>query len=189
MSYPVSLEIDYERRHSRLTTFFRGLLAVPHIVFLYAYTIVFLVVLVIAWFALLLTARWPGGLYRFASGYLRYTIRLSAYLALAVDAYPPFGGGADDAYPVRVRIDPPLAHYSRLKVLFRGIYAILAQVIRYALGLVISFVAVLSWFVIVITGRLPTTLFEPLRFSLSYTTRADALSLLITETYPPLGDG
>jgi Domain of unknown function (DUF4389) len=57
-----------------------------------------------------------------------------------------------------VRIAPPLTRYSRLKVLFRGIYAILAEVIRYALGIVMGFVAFLSWFAIVITGRQPESL-------------------------------
>src|ERR1019366_6360685 len=122
------------------------------------------------------------------SGFLRYIARLSAYLHLGVDQYPPFSGSEDDSYPVRVHIAPPLDHYSRLKVFFRGIYAILAMVIRYALGIVISFVAFLSWFVIVITGRQPASLQNALNFSLAYTTRADALMFLITETYPPFGE-
>jgi Domain of unknown function (DUF4389) len=113
---------------------------------------------------------------------------LSAYLYLGVDRYPPFSGAEDDSYPVRVHIAPPLDRYSRLKVFFRGIYVILAIVIRYALGIVIEFVAFLSWFVIVITGRQPESLQNALSFALSYTTRADALLFLITETYPPLGD-
>ena len=90
---------------------------------------------------------------------------------------------------MRVPIAPPLASYSRLKVFFRGIYAILAMVIRYAMGIVIAFVAFLSWFAIVITGRQPQALQNALHFALAYTTRADALVFLITETYAPFGSG
>lgn len=185
--YPVGFEMDYAVKRSRLATFFRGLLAIPHIVLLYAYSIAFLFAWVIAWFALLFTGRWPDGLYRFVGGYLRYITRVSAYLYLGTDAYPPFGGGEDPDYPVRVSIAPPLASYSRLKVFFRGIYGILAMVIRYAMGIVIAFVAFVSWFAIVITGREPESLHNALHFALAYTTRADALMFLITETYPPFG--
>ncbi len=187
-TYPVTFEMDYEHRHSRPRTFFRPLLAIPHFLFFYGYTIAFFFVYVAAWLALMITGRWPRGLFGFAAGYLRYTARLTAYLNLAVDAYPPFGGGDDEAYPVRVRIEPPQAHYSRLKVFFRGVYAILAFIIRYALGIVLSFVAFLAWWAIVVTGRLPASLWNAMNFSLSYTVRADALLFLITETYPPMGD-
>src|SRR3981081_2320790 len=121
MSYPVAFEMDYVERRSRLTTFFRYILAIPQLFFAVFYGIAFSVVLIIAWFALLFTARWPGGLYQFAGGFLRYTTRLSAYLYLGVDRYPPFTGAEDDSYPVRVQIAPPLGHYSRVKVFFRPI--------------------------------------------------------------------
>ena len=107
---------------------------------------------------------------------------------LGVDQYPPFNGAPDDSYPVRVHIAAPLASYSRLKVFFRGLYAILALVIRYAMSIVISHRRALSWFAIVFTGRQPESLQNALSFALSYTTRADGLIFLITETYPALGD-
>lgn len=187
--YPVGFEMDYAVERSRVTTFFRLLLAIPHIIMLYAYTIALLVAWVVAWFALVITGRWPEGLYRFVSGYLRYAVRVSAYLYLGTDAYPPFSGAEDPTYPVRVPIAPPLGAYSRLKVFFRGIYGILAMVIRYAMGIVIAFVSLLSWFAIVFTGRQPQSLQNALHFALAYTTRADALLFLLTETYPPFGGG
>jgi hypothetical protein len=188
MSYPIGFEMDYVQRRSRLTTFLRYLLAIPHFFFAFFYEIAFFVVLVLAWFALLITGTWPDSLYSFAGGFLRYLARLTAYLSLGVDAYPPFTGAEDDSYPVRVHIAPPLAKYSRLKVLFRAIYVILAYVIRYALGIVLGFVSVLSWVAIVITGRQPASLQSAIKFCLAYTIRADALMLLITETYPPFGE-
>lgn len=188
MHYPVTFEMDFVEQRSRLTTFFRWLLAIPHVFFLFAYAIAWCVVAVIAWFALLFTGRWPESLYQFSCNFLRYGARLGAYMYVCVDPYPPFNGAEDDSYPLRVHFEPPLARYSRLKVLFRPLYAIGAYVIRYALGIILSFVSLLSWIVIVVTGRQPAALQEALRFSLSYTVRADALLLLITETYPPLND-
>ena len=88
-----------------------------------------------------------------------------------------------------MHIAPPLQRYSRVKVLFRFIYAIVAIVIRYAMGIVISCAAFISWFVIVLTGRQPASLQNALKFALSYTTQADGLLFLITETYPPFGEG
>lgn len=188
MPYPVTFEMDYVQQRDRLTVFFRWILAIPHFIFALVYAIAFEIVWVIAWFALLFTARWPSGLYEFMSGFLRYITRLSAYVYLGVDQYPPFSGAVDDSYPVRVDIAPPLPRYSRLKVFFRLIYAILALVIRYALHIVISVVAFLSWFAIVFTGRQPPGLQGALNFSLSYNTKADALIFLLTETYPPFGE-
>jgi hypothetical protein len=69
---------------------------------------------------------------------------VSAYLFLAVDAYPPFSGADDPSYPVRVHVAPPLEHYSRLKVFFRLIYAYLAQVTVGALSYVVLFASFLS---------------------------------------------
>lgn len=57
MSYPVTFEMDYVERRSRLTTFFRWLLAVPHFFFLFVYSIGFYMVCVVSWCALLFTAR------------------------------------------------------------------------------------------------------------------------------------
>ena len=187
MGYPVAFEMDYVERRSRLSTFFRYILVWPHFFFAFFYSIAFYVVWILSWFALVFTGRWPDSLYSFSSGFLRYITRLTAYFYLGVDRYPPFSGADDAGYPVRVHIAPPQNRYSRLKALFRVIYAILAVVIRYAMGIVIGFVSFLSWFVIVITGRQPESLQDALNFALSYTTRADALIFLITETYPPLG--
>jgi hypothetical protein len=187
MPYPVSFEMDYVERRSRLTTFFRWILAIPLIVFAALYGIAVAVVVVIAWFALLFTARWPRSLYEFTAGFLRFTGRVSAYMYLGVDRYPPFSGGEEPGYPVRVYVAPPQERYSRLKVFFRGPYAIGAYIIRYAMSIIVSFVGFLSWIVIVVTGRQPRAFQNAINFGLAYTITSDALLLLVTETYPPFG--
>src|SRR5206468_9921684 len=123
-TYPVTFEVDYVEPRSRLTTLLRLLLAIPHFIVLSLYGIGAFVAVVIAWFALLFTGRWPQGLYDFSAGFLRYYTRVSGYTWLLVDPYPPFSGGEEPSYPVRLNIGPPLHEYNRLKVLLRIFYII-----------------------------------------------------------------
>ncbi|HEY1457742.1 MAG TPA: DUF4389 domain-containing protein [Solirubrobacteraceae bacterium] len=59
MSYPVTFEVDYVEQRSRLTAFFRLILAIPLLVWGYFYSLVNLIAIVIAWFAILITGRYP----------------------------------------------------------------------------------------------------------------------------------
>jgi hypothetical protein len=188
MSYPVKFEMDYVEQRNRLTTFFRGVMIVPLYLLNIVYGIAFAFVVLIAWFALLFTGRWPEGLYKFAVGYLRFSARFSAYALLATDVYPPFNGDEDPNYPVRLTVDPPLEHYSRLKVFFRYFYVIPAEIIAFFYGLLGFGAALASWFVIVFTGKQSSGLQDAIRRALGYTTKVNALVYLITETYPPASE-
>lgn len=188
MSYPVTFEADYIERRSRLTAFFRLILVIPVAIVLYVYALVAGVAIVIAWFAIVFTARYPKGLYDFVAGYTRFLTRVTAYAALLCDPYPPFGGSDDPAYPVRMRFDGPLERYSRAKTLFRIILAIPIVILRYVMGLLLEIGAFAAWVVIVITGKMPRGLFELMVLANSYTARSDAYLYLLTETYPPFQD-
>jgi hypothetical protein len=188
MSYPATFEAEYVERRNRLTAFFRLILVIPVAIWLYLYAIVASVAIVIAWFAIVFTARFPQGLYDFVAGYTRFVTRVTAYAALLCDPYPPFGGGADPRYPIRMEFAGPLERYSRPKTLFRFILAIPLLFLRYAMGLLIEIGAVAAWFVILFTGKLPRGLFDVLVLGSSYTARSDAYIYLLTETYPPFQD-
>jgi hypothetical protein len=75
----------------RVAVAFRAVLVIPQLAVLYLVNLAALVVLVIGWFAVLATGRWPRGLQSFVVGWMRWTFRVSAYLYLVVDDYPPFG--------------------------------------------------------------------------------------------------
>jgi hypothetical protein len=143
---------------------------------------------IFAWFAIVITGRFPDGLYQFLAGFIRFLTRATAYTALLCDPYPPFGGAADPSYPIRMDFGRPLPSYSRLKTGFRFILAIPLAVLRWAIGILLQVAAVGAWFVIVITGRLPRGLFDVMVLASSYTARSDACLLLLTETYPPFQD-
>jgi Domain of unknown function (DUF4389) len=188
MSYPVTFEADYVERRNRLTAFFRLILVIPVAIVLYVYGILATVAVIFAWFAIVITARFPKGLYDFVAGFTRFITRVTAYGALLCDPYPPFWGSPDPAYPVRMEFDGPLERYSRLKTFFRIILAIPIVILRYVMGLLLEIGAVAAWFIILITGKLPRGLFDLMVLANSYTARSDAYIYLLTETYPPFQD-
>ncbi len=69
----------------------KWLLAIPHYIVLAFLWIAALVVIIIAWFAILITTRYPQELFDFVVGVLRWTLRVDAYAFLLItDRYPPF---------------------------------------------------------------------------------------------------
>jgi len=188
VSYPVTFEADYAEQRNRLTTFFRLILAIPVAIVLYVFGIVASIAIVIAWFAIVITGRYPKGLYSFVADFNRFVARVTAYAVLLTDAYPPFSGADDPAYPVRMRFSGPLDSYSRLKTLLRFILAIPIMVLRYVMGLLLEVGAIAAWFVILVTGKMPRGLFDLMVLANSYTARSDAYIYLLTETYPPFQD-
>jgi hypothetical protein len=183
----VTFEADYVETRSRLTTFFRLLLVIPHAIVLAFYAIAAVVVVIVAWFALVFTGRWPRGMYDFVAGFFRYGTAVHGYFYLLTDQYPPFGPDVDD-YPVRLNVAPPQDEYSRLKVLFRIILAIPPYIIAYAMNIVMQVGAFLAWFAIVVLGRQPRGLQDMIVLGLSYQQRAYAYMALLTEDWPPFTD-
>ena len=177
----VQVEIDYQERRSRLTTFFRLLLCIPHVFVVYVWTIPVSIVTVIAWFSILIAGRYPVGLWRFTENYFAYRTRVLAYAILAADAFPPFSGGGP--YSVRITVERP-ERQSRLKCLFRFVLVIPAALVSYFLTGAIEIVAVVLWIVIVITGRAPKGLHLFNAFVQRYEARFFAYGLLLVDRYP-----
>ncbi|HEY8623752.1 MAG TPA: DUF4389 domain-containing protein, partial [Casimicrobiaceae bacterium] len=89
-NYPVLFELDYPASLSRWKIFLKWLLAIPSMVVLMLLSIGMIVVSLIAFFAILFTGRYPKGMFTFVVGVQRWGYRLTAYLFLLTDAYPPF---------------------------------------------------------------------------------------------------
>ena len=89
--YPVTLEVDYPERLSRWLIFVKWLFVIPNLIVLMVVGLAYYVTLIIAWFAILFTGRYPEGLFRFGVGVQRWSLRASAYSSyLFTDKYPPF---------------------------------------------------------------------------------------------------
>ena len=85
MDYQPALE-----GRNRVTVFFRVLLAIPHLIAMWALGIVAGLAYIVAFFAVLFTGAWPEGLRAFVVKVLKWNVRLGAYLYLLTDEYPPF---------------------------------------------------------------------------------------------------
>jgi hypothetical protein len=90
--YPVTLTIvdPPAAARNRLTVGFRLLLVIPHAIALFFVVCFWWLITVVAWFAILVTGRYPEGLQQLAIGAMRWALRVEAYLLLLVDDYPPF---------------------------------------------------------------------------------------------------
>jgi hypothetical protein len=90
----VHLELDYpdvDRDLSRWLPLVKWLLVIPHVVVLVFLSVAAFFVVVLAWFAILFTGRYPRPLFDFVVGVARWWLRVEAYAGLLItDRYPPF---------------------------------------------------------------------------------------------------
>jgi Domain of unknown function (DUF4389) len=83
--------VNAETDVNRWLPLVKWLLAIPHYVVLFFLTIGGLVAVIVAWFAILFTGRYPRGLFDFVVGVIRWHNRVTGYaLILVTDRYPPF---------------------------------------------------------------------------------------------------
>ncbi len=90
----VHLEVEFpdvKQDLNRWLPLVKWLLAIPHYVVLFFLIVASIFVVIVAWFAILFTGRYPRGLFAFLEGVQRWALRVEAYaLLLTTDRYPPF---------------------------------------------------------------------------------------------------
>jgi uncharacterized protein DUF4389 len=183
---PVHLvAVEDDLRRSRLTVFFRLLLALPHLVWLTLWGVVALLAAIVNWLATLISGISPQFLHRFLAAYLRYQVHVIAYLYLIGNLFPGFTGAAG-SYPIEAHV-AERASQSRWTVLFRFLLALPALLVASAYGSLLLTVAVLAWFAALFTGHMPQGLRNAGALALHYMAQTSGYLLLLTGAYPYSG--
>ncbi|HEX8105443.1 MAG TPA: DUF4389 domain-containing protein [Solirubrobacteraceae bacterium] len=204
--YPLRLEGDLSPRLSRWLWLVKWLLLIPHIIVLVFLWIAFLAVSVVAFFAILITGRYPRSLFEFNVGVLRWSWRVSyySYCALGTDAYPPFTLGEVADYPARLSVAYPpqlsrglalvkwwllaLPHYLIVGVFSGGAFAGVSEANDgnwwYGGGL-IGLLVLIGGIALLFSGRYPRGLYDLVMGMNRWCLRVVAYAALMTDRYPP----
>jgi hypothetical protein len=187
-THPIRLRITDDLRRTRLTVFFRLILAIPLFLWAALLGIVAVLAIVANWFATLFAGKSPESLHNFLANYLRFTTQIAAYCFLIADPYPGFLFINMDEYPVDLEVAPPEVQ-NRWTVLFRIILAIPALLITSVLRNISSLLAIFSWVMGVLTARVPEGIRNFAAFALRYETQTYAYVALLTQKYPNFNVG
>ncbi|MFD9517490.1 DUF4389 domain-containing protein [Streptomyces sp. NPDC059979] len=194
---PVRVTATLEAPLSRWLWLVKWILAIPHYIVLAFLWIAFLVVSVIAFFAILFTERYPRALFDFNLGVLRWSWRVSyyAYAVMGTDRYPPFSLGPEPGHPARLDVVYP-------ERLSRGLVLVKWWLLAIPHYLVIAFftgavhggwssigltglLALIAVVTLAFTAKYPRDLFDLVVGLNRWVLRVTAYASLMTDEYPP----
>jgi hypothetical protein len=204
--FPLRLEGELDPRLSRWLWLVKWILVIPHILVLVFLWIAFVVLTVVAFFAILFTGRYPRAIFDFNVGVLRWSWRVGFYShsALATDRYPPFTLADVPDYPARLNVEYPqalsrglvlvkwwllaLPHYLIVAVFAAGAWAGFNAANDDSawtsgaglIGLLVFFAGV----VLLFTGRYPKGIFDFVLGMNRWVYRVAAYAALMTDKYP-----
>jgi hypothetical protein len=208
--YPVRVDASLDPSLSRGLWLVKWLLLIPHVVVLFFLWVAFLVVGVIAFFAILFTGRYPRALFDFNVGVLRWSWRVHyyGYWALGTDRYPPFTLADVPDYPAHLSVPYP-DRLSRGLIFVKWLlavphYLVLAVFVGGGLWLgtrggtddawddaanagvsLVGLLVLIAAVVLLFTGRYPKPLYDFVMGMDRWALRVAAYTALMTDRYPP----
>jgi hypothetical protein len=205
--YPLQVEGELDGHLSRWQWLVKWILIIPHVIVLVFLWIAFVVLSVVAFFAILFTGRYPRGIFDFNVGVLRWTWRVSfySYNALGTDRYPPFTLADVPDYPARLNVEYPqalsrglvlvkwwllaLPHYLVVGVFAGGAWAGLNAANHHggwsSGGGLIGLMVLIAGVALLFTGRYPRSIFDFIMGMNRWVFRVCAYATLMTDAYPP----
>ena len=208
-AFPVRLEGRLDPQLSRWLWLVKWLLAIPHFIVLFFLWIAFVVLTIVAFFAILFTGRYPRGIFEFNVGVLRWTWRVSyySYGALGTDRYPPFTLDEQPDYPATLAVAYP-ERLSRGLVLVKWWLLAIPQYILVGIfvggagsaageaqdqggwhwwygGGLIGILVLFAGIALLFTARYPRGLFDFVLGLDRWVVRVAAYVFLMTDSYPP----
>ncbi|WCS16100.1 DUF4389 domain-containing protein [Mycobacterium marinum] len=206
-AYPVRVRGDIDPALSRWQWLIKWILAIPHYIVLVFLYLGALVATVIAFFAILLTGRYPRPLFDFNVGVMRWRWRVAFYAltVLGTDRYPPFSLRENPQYPADLDVEYPqrlhrglvlikwwllaIPHYLILAAFFSGGWRVV-MLGRHELGGVmlpslVVIVVVSAAIALLFTGHYPDGLYNLLIGVNRWSLRVHAYAGLMRDEYPP----
>ena len=207
LEYPLRVEGELDGQLSRWLWLVKWVLVIPHVIALVILWIAFVVLTVVAFFAILVTGRHPRAIFDFKVGVLRWSWRVAFYShsALGTDRYPPFTLADVPEYPARLDVAYPqelsrglvlvkwwllaLPHYLIVGVFAGGTWAGFnaandGWAWTSGAGL-IGLLVLIAGVVLLFTGRYPRSIFDFVMGMNRWVYRVAAYAALMTDAYPP----
>jgi Domain of unknown function (DUF4389) len=184
-AYPVQVDAQRQDEYHRFLPLVKWLLAFPHYIVLFFLVLGVLVAKIIAFFAVLFTGRYPRGIFDFVLGVLRWSWRVTAYVYLLRDEYPPFSLDDDPSYPATLEIEYPEDGIDNWRPLVQWLLIIPYAIVAGVLASLAGIVAFIGVFVILFTRELPDGMFKLILIPYRWQFRSSAYMLFMVKRYPP----
>ena len=181
--HPVTLHVMDDLRRSRLTVFFRFLLVLPHLIWLYLWAVLVEIVALLNWLVALIIGRPAKPFQRFIAAWLRYATTVFAYMFLIANPFPGFTG-EPGSYPIELEVPTTPEKQNRFKTFFRILLVYPALIVGAVLMYATYFVTMLAWWAAMITGRMPRGFRDLGANAIRYLMQVYAYLFLVTGTYP-----